>query len=55
VASSHIGSDELRDWLKTRLAPHKIPKEIHFTETLPRNPMGKTIKPDVVELVGSLD
>jgi malonyl-CoA/methylmalonyl-CoA synthetase len=54
VASSPIESDELRDWLKTRLAPHKVPKEIHFTDALPRNPMGKTIKPEVVEMVGSL-
>jgi acyl-CoA synthetase (AMP-forming)/AMP-acid ligase II len=54
VASSPIESDELRDWLKTRLAPHKVPKEIHFADALPRNPMGKTIKPEVVEMVGSL-
>jgi malonyl-CoA/methylmalonyl-CoA synthetase len=53
VASSPIESDGLRDWLKTRLAPHKVPKEIHFVDTLPRNPMGKTIKPEVVEMIGA--
>jgi malonyl-CoA/methylmalonyl-CoA synthetase len=51
VASSPIESDALRDWLRTRLAPHKVPKEIHFVEALPRNPMGKTIKPEVVDMV----
>jgi malonyl-CoA/methylmalonyl-CoA synthetase len=51
VASSPIDSGQLRDWLKARLAPHKVPKEIHYTEALPRNPMGKTIKPEVVEMV----
>jgi malonyl-CoA/methylmalonyl-CoA synthetase len=51
VASSPTESEELRDWLKNRLAPHKVPKEIHFAEALPRNPMGKTIKPEVVEMV----
>jgi malonyl-CoA/methylmalonyl-CoA synthetase len=53
VASSPIESSELKDWLKARLAPHKVPKEIHFAETLPRNPMGKTIKPEVVEMVSA--
>jgi malonyl-CoA/methylmalonyl-CoA synthetase len=51
VASSPIESGELRDWLKARLAPHKVPKEIYFVDTLPRNPMGKTIKPDVVAMI----
>jgi malonyl-CoA/methylmalonyl-CoA synthetase len=51
VASSPIEGGELRGWLKARLAPHKVPKEIHFVDTLPRNPMGKTIKPEVVAMV----
>jgi malonyl-CoA/methylmalonyl-CoA synthetase len=53
VASSPVESGELREWLKGLLAPHKVPKEIYFAETLPRNAMGKTIKPEVVELVVS--
>ncbi len=53
VVPTPMESDELRDWLKTRLAPHKVPKEIHFADSLPRNPMGKTIKPEVVEMVSS--
>jgi len=51
VASDPVESEELRDWVKGRLAPHKVPKEFHFTDSLPRNPMGKTVKPDVVRMV----
>jgi malonyl-CoA/methylmalonyl-CoA synthetase len=51
VASDPVESEQLRDWVKGRLAPHKVPKEFHFTDSLPRNPMGKTVKPDVVRMV----
>ena len=51
VASDQVESEQLRDWVKGRLAPHKVPKEFHFTDSLPRNPMGKTVKPDVVRMV----
>jgi malonyl-CoA/methylmalonyl-CoA synthetase len=53
VPSAEIGGEDLRAWLKTRLAPHKVPKEIHLADSLPRNAMGKTMKPDVVEMVVS--
>lgn len=51
VPGGEITADDLRSWLKDRLAPHKVPKEIHFVDSLPRNPMGKTLKPEVVEMV----
>jgi malonyl-CoA/methylmalonyl-CoA synthetase len=51
VPSDEISAEDLRTWLKTRLAPHKVPKEIHLADSLPRNAMGKTLKPDVVEMV----
>jgi malonyl-CoA/methylmalonyl-CoA synthetase len=51
VASDPVESEELKEWVKDRLAPHKVPKEFHFTDSLPRNPMGKTVKPDVVRMV----
>ncbi len=51
VASGPVDPEELKEWLKGHLAPHKVPKEFHFTDSLPRNPMGKTIKPDVVRLL----
>jgi malonyl-CoA/methylmalonyl-CoA synthetase len=51
VPSAEAGGEDLRAWLKTRLAPHKVPKEIHLADSLPRNAMGKTMKPEVVEMV----
>ena len=37
--------DELREWMKDRLAPYKAPKELRPVHALPRNAMGKVIKP----------
>lgn len=45
-----ITSDSLRDWAKERLAPYKIPKEIMIVDDLPRNALGKTVKPEVAKL-----
>jgi malonyl-CoA/methylmalonyl-CoA synthetase len=41
---------ELRAWAKERLAPYKIPSRVLVTETLPRNPMGKVTKNEVVKM-----
>jgi malonyl-CoA/methylmalonyl-CoA synthetase len=35
---------ELIDHVATLLAPHKRPREVRFTESLPRNDMGKVVK-----------
>jgi malonyl-CoA/methylmalonyl-CoA synthetase len=51
VAPGPVEGEELRLWVKDRLAPHKVPKEFHFTDSLPRNAMGKTQKPEVVRLL----
>jgi malonyl-CoA/methylmalonyl-CoA synthetase len=39
-----------RSWAKKRLAVYKVPTQILIVEELPRNAMGKVIKPTVVEL-----
>jgi malonyl-CoA/methylmalonyl-CoA synthetase len=39
--------DELKDWARARLAPYKIPKSLACVAQLPRNAMGKVIKPEV--------
>ncbi len=51
VVSGPLDGEELKQWLKGQLAPHKVPKEFHFTDSLPRNPMGKTMKPEVVRIL----
>lgn len=42
--------ERLRAWGKERLAPYKVPKDLAVLEKLPRNAMGKIIKPDVKKL-----
>jgi malonyl-CoA/methylmalonyl-CoA synthetase len=38
------GERELIDHVAAQLAPHKRPREIRFTDALPRNDMGKVVK-----------
>ena len=39
--------DELKEWARVRLAPYKIPRELACVPQLPRNAMGKVVKPEV--------
>jgi malonyl-CoA/methylmalonyl-CoA synthetase len=47
---AELTSDELRAWGKERLAPAKVPSRFVFVAELPRNSMGKVVKPDVGKL-----
>lgn len=42
--------DHLREWAKEYLSKYKVPAEIILLEDLPRNAMGKVMKPLVVKL-----
>lgn len=42
--------DSLREWCRQRLSPYKIPKRLALVSDLPRNAMGKIVKPDVRKL-----
>jgi acyl-CoA synthetase (AMP-forming)/AMP-acid ligase II len=44
VAADGADADELRDWIRARLARHKMPREFVFVNELPRNPAGKVDK-----------
>ena len=48
-----LSRQELRKWGKERLAPYKAPSSVVFVKSLPRNSMGKVIKPIVKKLFGS--
>ncbi|MEW5926633.1 MAG: acyl-CoA synthetase [Gemmatimonadota bacterium] len=43
----------LQGWARERLAPYKLPRELRLVEALPRNAMGKVVKPDVARLFAS--
>jgi malonyl-CoA/methylmalonyl-CoA synthetase len=42
--------DAIRTWGRDRLAAYKLPREVLPVTRLPRNAMGKVMKPDVVKL-----
>jgi malonyl-CoA/methylmalonyl-CoA synthetase len=45
-----LSLEEMQVWARTRLAPYKVPRALRCVEALPRNAMGKVVKPDVVKL-----
>ena len=44
---SALDKDILREWAKGRLAPYKVPQRVLVVDDLPRNAMGKIVKPKV--------
>jgi malonyl-CoA/methylmalonyl-CoA synthetase len=40
----------LRAWARTRLSGPKLPRRLLTVPALPRNAMGKVVKPDLVKL-----
>ena len=48
--ASALTPSAIRAFAKERLAPYKVPKDILIVEALPRNAMGKVLKPTVREL-----
>ena len=42
--------EELAAWAKERLAPYKVPRDLRAVAALPRNAMGKVVKPEVAKL-----
>ena len=45
----------LRAWAKDFLAPHKVPSRLLVLDALPRNAMGKTMKPAIATLFQTAD
>lgn len=41
----------LRAWAKERIAPYKVPRDVILVRSLPRNAMGKVVKPDLVKAI----
>jgi O-succinylbenzoic acid--CoA ligase len=48
-----ISGEELQQFCKERLASYKIPKEIYFVESLPRNAANKLLRRKLIELLQS--
>jgi malonyl-CoA/methylmalonyl-CoA synthetase len=45
-----LSLDELQQWAKLQLAPYKVPRALQAVPVLPRNAMGKVVKPEVAGL-----
>jgi malonyl-CoA/methylmalonyl-CoA synthetase len=45
-----ITLDALLPWARERLAPYKLPRALLAVDALPRNAMGKVVKPEVAKL-----
>ncbi len=49
---TELDLDELRDWARERLAAYKLPSRLAVVDALPRNPLGKVLKPELPALFG---
>ena len=50
VATEELSLQQLRDWARQELAPYKLPAAVRHLKDLPRNAMGKVVKPRLTEL-----
>lgn len=48
---AELSTEALRAWAKERIAAYKIPREVVLLPALPRNALGKVVKPEVVALL----
>lgn len=48
VGARAIDADALRAWARERLAAYQVPKEVVRVDDLPRNPLGKCLKPELI-------
>jgi malonyl-CoA/methylmalonyl-CoA synthetase len=49
-SGASLSLDELQEWAKVQLAPYKVPRALQAVPALPRNAMGKVVKPEVAGL-----
>jgi fatty-acyl-CoA synthase len=45
-----IGEDDIKTYVKEHLARYKVPREVIFLDELPRNPTGKILKRELLEI-----
>src|SRR5688500_8852961 len=53
-ADASLSLADLQEWARSRLAPYKVPRALRPVETLPRNTLGKVVKPEVATLFKGL-
>ncbi|GIO28601.1 o-succinylbenzoate--CoA ligase [Ornithinibacillus bavariensis] len=50
-SNNNLQQEEIIDYAKKRLAKYKLPKEIYFVESLPRNASNKLVRSKLLELL----
>jgi malonyl-CoA/methylmalonyl-CoA synthetase len=50
AAGAALSLADLQGWAREQLAPYKVPKDLRCVSALPRNAMGKVVKPEVARL-----
>jgi acyl-coenzyme A synthetase/AMP-(fatty) acid ligase len=50
VVADELEPESLINWARERLAPYKVPRTIRVLTELPRNAMGKVLKPELARL-----
>jgi malonyl-CoA/methylmalonyl-CoA synthetase len=48
--NASLALKDLQSWARDRLAPYKLPRALMPVAALPRNAMGKVVKPEVKQL-----
>jgi malonyl-CoA/methylmalonyl-CoA synthetase len=48
---AECATESIRAWVKERLAPYKAPREVIVVASLPRNAVGKVVKPELVQAI----
>ena len=48
-AAAECATEAVRAWARDRLAAYKIPRETVLVAALPRNPLGKVVKPELIQ------
>jgi malonyl-CoA/methylmalonyl-CoA synthetase len=54
VPGTQLSLPEVQAWAKQRLAPYKVPRALSVVQALPRNALGKVMKPEVAALFRGL-
>ncbi len=44
-------ANDIRNFVRERIAPYKTPKEVYFSDNLPKTPAGKVQKRDLIKLI----
>ena len=51
---AEVETEPLRAWCKERMAPYKAPREVFVMPSLPRNALGKVVKPELITALRAL-